>query len=62
MTSEENAEPELEEFIPPLPVRLWDMKLFIALAASLVTLKVAALAVILIIGCGGLYIRSEPWE
>lgn len=62
MTSEENAEPELEECTPPLPVKVSDMKLFIALAARLATLNILALAVMLIIDRGGLYIRSEPWE
>ena len=62
MTSDEKAEPELEELIPPLPVNVSDMKLFIAFAASWSTLNSEALAVILIIDCGGLYIRSESWE
>ena len=62
MTSEEKDEPELEEFMPPLPVNVSDMKLFIAFAARLATLKVEVLAVMLIIDCGGLYIRSGPWE
>lgn len=62
MTSEEKAEPELVELIPPLPVKVSDMKLFIAFAARLATLNVEALEVMLIIDCGGLYIRSEFWE
>ena len=60
--SEEKAEPKLGEFIPPLPVKASDMKLFIAFAARLATLNADALAVILMIDCGGLNIRSEPWE
>lgn len=62
MTSDEKTEPELEELIEPLPVNVSDMKLFIAFAARWSTLNVEALAVILIIDCGGLYIRSKSWE
>lgn len=54
MTSEENAEPEAELLTPPLPVKVEDMKLFIARAARLATLNVEAFAVMLIIDEGGL--------
>lgn len=54
MTSEENAEPEPDTSMPPLPVKVEAMKLFIARAAKLETLKAEVLAVILMTELGGL--------
>jgi len=48
--------------MPPLPVNVLDIKLFMALAASLATLKVNALAIFPLTVVGGLYRRSESWE
>ncbi len=61
MTSDEKADPVTVLLIPPLPVKVKDMNVFIAFAAKLATLKLDALAVILMIWEGGLYIRSEDW-